>query len=270
MSIITEIQNIFKNKREVIFSDEITGKYKKEIRKRCHIYNDANQNYVELPINSTGCNWIVSTAENFAKLIDEELQRFDNTSGENATVKLNLTGGEFNANDNFRENLSVFKRQNSQQWLLLKTGINQTFNHEEFLQWFRGLKPSIDNFEAYFRAFAKLRVIGMGELRSNPYFTDGTQETGYKITYRLEGCTDDMDEYLPNNFKITCPFEKANEKKYTQTIELLFANNGGDIEISVFAPDFEVIEEQAIQDEANYIKGNLEKHDRLLILADFQ
>ena len=61
----------------------------------------------------------------------------------------------------------------------------------------------------------------------------------------------------------------ANKKEYKQTIELLFSNKNGNIEISVFAPDFEVIEEQAIKDEAEELKSKLEKHSNLLILADF-
>lgn len=270
MSIIEEIKEIFKEKREIKLSATVSGRYRKNEFSTEYIYNDNNKRYEPITIHTTGKSWSVSTAENFSKLIDEELYRFNNEKGEGATVKLNLTGGCFSANDDFGEGYSEFKRQNSQQWLHLKSGINQTFDHEEFLQWFRGLKPSINNFEAYFRMFVKLRVIGLGELKSNPYFTDGQQERGYKVTYKLEGCTDDMEEILPNSFEVTCPFEKANAKTYKQPIELLFANNDGDIEISVFAPDFEVIEEQAIKDEAEFLKEKLAKHERLLMLADFQ
>lgn len=268
MSIITELKQLFEEKRPVVTTSDIECRYRNGNKRTIQfMYNDEENQYEQQPNYIEGRTFNVSTAANFAKLIDEELLRFKNESGEGATVKLTLNGGEFCASVESGEGCSTFKRQLSQQWLLLKSGINRTFGHEDFLQWFRGLKPSINNFEAYFRMFAKLRVIGLGKLKTNPYFTDGQQEQGYKVTYKLDG--DDMEETLPNSFEVKCPFEKANQKEYTQTIELLFANNGGHIEISVFAPDFEVIEEQAIQDEAEFLKEKLSKHERLLILADF-
>ncbi len=77
------------------------------------------------------------------------------------------------------------------------------------------------------------------------------------------------EEFLPSVFFVTMPYEKGNKKTYTQAVELLFSNNDGELEITVFAPDYETTEEQAIVDEANTIQELLKEQTDLLVLPDF-
>ena len=52
--------------------------------------------------------------------------------------------------------------------------------------------------------------------------------------------------------------------------DLLFTRNEDDeIEIEVLCPEFENIEEQAIIDEAEYIKEQTQGYSDLLVLSDF-
>lgn len=84
----------------------------------------------------------------------EELKRHNNTTGNGATVKLTTDGGLFVANDAIGTERNEFRRALSQQWIWFKKGINRTLNHSDFLEWFRGLKPSVMDFEGYFKQFA--------------------------------------------------------------------------------------------------------------------
>ena len=265
---VTEFISTIAPKRKETLQHPVAGRYNNESIQN-YLYIDRNQSYEEMKDFTEGHAWKVSTATNFAKLIKEELKRRNNATGAGATVKLTTQGGLFVANDEFNRGKNEFQRANSQQWLWLKKGINETFTHNEFLEWFRGLKPSIINFEDYFKQFAQLRIIGMSELCKNPYFTNNEQQQGYRITYKIENCVNESEEFLPSVFMVTMPYEKGNDKMYSQPIELLYANNDGELEISVFAPDYEATEEQAILDEANALQEMLKEQTDLLVLPDF-
>lgn len=95
------------------------------------------------------------------------------------------------------------------------------------------------------------------------------QQQGYRVTYTIENCVNESEEFLPSVFFVTMPYEKGNKKTYTQAVELLFSNNDGELEITVYAPDYETTEEQAIVDEANTIQELLKEQTDLLVLPDF-
>lgn len=265
---ITDFITTISPKRTETLQHSVFGRYNNTTTQN-YIYSDCNQRYEEMKDYTEGYSWRVSTAKNFAKLIKEELKRRNNATGQGATVKLTTKGGLFVADDEFSRGKNEFERANSQQWLWLKKGINETFTHNEFLEWFRGLKPSILGFEDYFRQFAQLRIIGMSELCKNPYFTNKEQQQGFRVTYKIENCVNETEEFLPSVFMVTMPYEKGNAKEYSQPIELLFANNDGELEISVFAPDYETTEEQAILDEADSLQEMLKEQTDLLVLPDF-
>lgn len=255
-------------KRDAVIEKKITTRYGEKITVPA-IYSDKKAEYDFCEYHTKGQQWTVSTASNFAKLIQEELKRHNNTTGNGATVKLTTDGGLFVANDAIGTERNEFRRALSQQWIWFKKGINRTLNHSEFLEWFRGLKPSVMDFEGYFKQFAQLRIIGTSELCKNPYFVNNEQQQGYRVTYTIENCVNESEEFLPSVFFVTMPYEKGNKKTYTQAVELLFSNNDGELEITVYAPDYETTEEQAIVDEANTIQELLKEQTDLLVLPDF-
>ena len=125
----------------------------------------------------------------------------------------------------------------------------------------QSLKPSINNFQDLFRRFATLRMLGTTQITSNPIFTEEGQETGYTCRYKLEdGC----------DGEVSVQFAKAGDEYYTIPIDLLFYRDENDcIKIETSSPLFENIEEQAIVDEANYIKEQASVYEQLLVLSDF-
>lgn len=264
--IIEQAIDALKNqKRPEMIDCPIYGQYSSELR--TFIYNDDRREYNYQ--SETPDDKVVRSVKAFAKIIAEELRRRDNTSGNKATVHINLIGGEFIPDDNFGHTVIKFNRLNSQQWLLLKSGINTRMDHKQFLLFLQGLKPSIEYFDDVFRSFATLRMIGRTELTSNPIFTEDGQNSGYTCTYKLEDGTTGEDKF-PTGFAATVQFAKAGDKKYNIPIDLLFTRNEDDeIEIEVLCPEFENIEEQAIIDEANFIKEQTQNYSDLLVLSDF-
>ena len=231
------------------------------------MYNDDRKQY-EMR-KSQPSDKRVRSVKAFAKIIAEELRRRENSSGDKSTVSINLSGGEFIPDDDYGYSKITFERLNSQQWKLIKSGINTRMDHKQFLLFLQGLKPSIEYFADVFRSYATLRMIGRTELTSNPVFTEDGQNSGYTCSYKLEDGTTG-EEKFPTGFVATVQFAKAGDKSYDIPIDLLFTRNEDDeIEIEVLCPEFENIEEQAIIDEADFIKEQTKNYTDLLVLSDF-
>lgn len=252
-------------KRPELIDCPIYGQYDSE--KRTFIYDDANKRYILQHTRPEQKS--VRSVKAFIAIIKEELKRRSNETGNKATVKVNLDGGYFIPDDNFGRECIKFTRLNSQQWNLLKSGINKIYNHKGFLQFLQGLSPSIHDFQELFKRFALLRLVGKSTLTSNPIITEDGQTQGYTCTYKLDdGC--DGEENFPSNFCLDVPFAKAGEKTYVIPIELLFFRNEDDeLRIEVQCPLFENIEEQAIIDEADLVKSETNSYSELLVLSDF-
>ena len=244
-------------KRPELIECPVYGQYSSEVK--TFIYDDADRRYdiqTETPDNKK-----VRSVKAFAKIITEELRRRENFSGNKATVSINLSGGTFIPDDNFGNSVITFERLNSQQWKLIKSGINTRMDHKQFLLFLQGLKPSIAYFTDIFKNFATLRMIGRTELTSNPTFTEDGQNSGYTCNYKLEDGTTG-EEKFPTGFVANVQFAKAGDKSYDIPIDLLFTRNEDDeIEIEVLCPEFENIEERAIIDEAEYIKQETKSLD---------
>lgn len=206
----------------------------------------------------------------FISAIKEELRRRNNKTGDKATVRLSLDGGFFTADDDFNGGVNIeYKRLNSQQWELFKSGINKTMDHRSFLLFLQALKPSIDKFDDVFRSYVTLRLVGHSELTSNPIITDNGQSSGYTCTYKLEDGTDG-EETFPEGFRLNLQFAKAGVMTYDISVDLLFFRDDDDeLKIQVLCPEFEHIEEQAIIDEAEKVKNDISESEDLLILSDF-
>lgn len=259
------IETLKNNKRPELINCPVYGEYSSE--EKTFIYNDAQECYhyeTAAPEDKK-----VRSVKAFAKIISEELRRRENQEGDKATVKINLSGGYFIPDDNFGRTKVIFDRLNSQQWNIIKNGINRIYDHKSFLLFLQSLKPSIDNFAEIFKQFATLRMVGQTTLTSNPIFTEEGQESGYRCRYRLEdGC--DGEDTFPCGFMVNVPFAKAGDNYYDIFIDLLFFRDEDDeLRIEVLCPLFENIEERAILDEAQYIKEQAQAHEKLLILSDF-
>ena len=264
--IIEQAIDALKNqKRPELIECPVYGQYSNTLK--TFLYDDSQRHYdyqEELPEDKE-----VRSVKAFAKIIAEELRRRNNLTGNMATVRINLSGGEFIPDDNFGQTKIEFDRLNSQQWKLIKSGINTRMNHKQFLLFLQGLKPSIEYFADVFRSYATLRMIGKTELTSNPIFTEDGQNSGYVCSYKLEDGTTG-EEKFPTGFVANVQFAKAGDKSYDIPIDLLFTRNEDDeIEIEVLCPEFENIEEQAIIDEANYIVEETKDYSELLVLSDF-
>lgn len=259
------IEALKDKKRPELINGVVYGRYSP--RQQTFLYNDANQQYelhTSRPDDKT-----VRSVKAFVSIIKEELSRRENETGQNATVKVNLDGGYFIPDDNFGEETIEFSRLNSQQWNLVKGGINRVYDHKSFLQFLQALTPSIYNFQELFKSFSLLRLVGKSTITSNPIITVEGQSQGYTCTYKLDdGC--DGEEHFPTGFILDVPFAKAGEKTYSIPIELLFFRNEDDeLRIEVLCPLFENIEEQAIIDEAEFVKTETQKYEKLLVLSDF-
>lgn len=254
-----------KQKRPEKINALIYGQY--EPQQREFIYSDANHQY-DYEVFNYG-NKEVRSVKAFAKVISEELKRRNNPTGYKATVSVNLDGGYFIPDDNTQETKITFNRLNSQQWNLIKRNINKDMNHRDFLLFLQAIKPSLEYFDAIYKSYAMLRLVGKTELTSNPVITESGEESGYKCTYRLEDGTDG-EENFPTGFLADVQFAKAGDKRYPIPIDLLFyRNEDNEIRITVLCPIFENIEEQAIIDEADYIKEKTKEFNELLVLSDF-
>lgn len=264
--LIKEAIDVLKeNKRPELIDVTVYGRY--SAKKETYLYNDSVMKYERHTSRPNAKQ--VRSVKAFTSIIHEELMRRENEIGDRATVKINLTGGYFIPDDNFGEETIEFSRLNSQQWNLVKGGINKVYNHREFLQFLQALAPSINDFQDMFKRFSLLRLVGKSVLTSNPIITADGQSEGYTCTYKLDdGC--DGEEHFPTGFWLDVPFAKAGEKTYEIPIELLFFRNDADeLRIEVLCPLFENIEEQAIIDEADFVKSTLQSCESLLILSDF-
>lgn len=231
------------------------------------LYNDSQKSYQQL--NSKPDNKIVGSMKAFADCIKEELRRRENETGDKATVRIFSEGGYFIPDEDFGIFMTSYERINSQQWNYIKSHINKIMNHRAFLEFVQALKPSIDGFDNLFQRLSSIRLIGNSTLCSNPIFTNGEQEQGYKCSYKLEDGYEG-EEILPQGFICHVPFVKAGEKLYEIPIELLFYRDDNDeLGIRVMCPLFENIEEQAIIDEAEFIKEQTAEYKQLLVLSDF-
>lgn len=259
------IETLKQNKRPELVDCIVYGQYSSEIRTM--LYSDSNQEYFWKRIVPAKKD--VRSVKAFATLIKEELKRRENPTGNKATVKINLSGGYFIPDDNLGEVVFDFNRLNSQQWNLVKNGINKVYDHKAFLQFLQGLKPSIENFQEIFKSYSQLRLVGKSEITSNPMITEDGQNESFKCTYKLDnGC--DGEEHFPTGFCVKVPFAKAGDNYYFIDLDLLFYRDERDnLRIEVLCPMFENIEEEAIIDEANYIKKETEGYSELLVLSDF-
>ena len=259
------MQNLKKQKRPELIDCPIYGRYSE--RYRTFIYSDSAQDYkthTSAPSSKT-----VRSVKAFASVISEELKRRENQSGFKATVSINLDGGYFIPDDDFGGDCIKFNRLNSQQWNLVKANINRDMTHKEFLMFLQALKPSIDDFAEVYRSYATLRMVGKTEIVSNPIFTEDGQGSSYSCRYKLEDGTDGEEKY-PSGFLADVQFAKAGDKYYSIPLDLLFyRDEDNELMISVLCPTFENIEEQAIIDEAEYVKAETEKFSDLLVLSDF-
>lgn len=269
-TVLEELIYSLKNqKRPETIDVPIYGKYSS--RKRTFLYSDAQKEYdiVETP----RINKEVRSVKAFALSIKEELKRRCNSTGEKSTVKVNLSGGDFIPDDDFEDYKITFNRLNSQQWNVVKRTLNRSLDHRDFLLFLQSLKPSFSDmgidFHTLFASFSTLRLLGRSEITSNPIITENGQTQGYKCTYKLDnGC--DGEETFPSGFSVKVPFAKAGDFKYEIPIDLLFTRDeDNQLVITVLCPEFEHIEEQAIIDEANYIREQSSQLADILILADF-
>ncbi len=231
------------------------------------LYSDSKKEYEETAIYEQ--DRLLGSAKALAAYIKEELRRRENPTGDKATVRISMTGGQFIADEDFREGIASYNRINSQQWNVVKKFLNQPLNHSQFLEFFQALKPSIDNFHDLYQSFSAIRIVGKSELVSNPIFIRGEQKSGIKCTYALEDGREG-EEILPENFSVKVPFVKAGETLYDIPLDLIYARDERDcLSIRVICPTFENIEEQAIIDEAKFIKNETKEFEKLLVLSDF-
>lgn len=233
------------------------------------IYNDNAGKYEEVSIinNSRG----VTSASALVDFIKEECRRRENSTGDKATLQLSLTGGKFTADTDFNKGSCEYNRKFSQQWEVLTSYANKSLTHREFMKALKKLKPSIEEFDRVFRAFSQIRLIGNSKLVSNPVFTSTSEvvEQGYICKFTLEG-GGEGEAVIPNGFQLYMPYGKGTEKEYCINVELLFSRNDMDeLDIEFACPDLDYVEEEAIKDEAKYIRSNTEELSQLLILADF-
>lgn len=240
------------------------GKYSNRERKA--IYNDGNKRY---EVKTKAINEIeVNSSRALIEFVKSEFTRRKNKTGKNASLQINLAGGEFTADDDFNEGICSYGRITSEQWQFIKSIEGRIMNHEEFLMALLKLSPSIKDFQKTYRAFLKLRVIGKSEMVSNPVYIDGQAESGYMVKYKLDG-GQGTDAVIPDKFTIEIPYIKASKDKYAIDVECQVLNNGSnEIRIKVNVPLLEYIEETAIIDEINNIKEQLKDYTELLVLSD--
>lgn len=261
-----EITDLIKKLRPVSVLHRVYGQYSSNDVE--FMYDDSENVYK--PIIVTPSDKEVGSVGAFVEYIKEDLRRRNNSSGEFASVQIGSNGGIYFPDDNFGRFKTKYVRLHSQQWNLIKNSINREMTHKQFIEFLSSLKPSIEYFEELFSRFAQIRLIGNSTLTSQPVFiNDGTGESGYKCTYKLES-GGAGESILPFGFFCNCSFTKAGERKYDIPIELLFLRNLDDeLRIKVMCPLWENIEEQAIIDESNFIKEETKDFDKLLVLSDF-
>lgn len=232
------------------------------------VYNDSVQKYEIFGKSSRSLN--VSSVISFIDFIDEELRRANNKTGKLSTVIINGAGGYFSADDDFKEKSCKYERSLTSLWQTLKSVANKKLNHEQLLTTLQKLRPCIPNFEELYLQLLDIRTIGRSEMISNPVFINSEAGCGYKITYKLQNGSQDETE-LPANFVCTVPYAKGRpDITYDIPIELMFLNNGsGIVEVLFQCSELERIEEKALQDEVDYLKGKLSEYKNLLVLLNY-
>lgn len=266
---LSKLFDRFDKKRDVIIEVTDYGVYSS--RKLEAIYNDSDKCY-RTKSWATRC-LKVSTVDSFVDFIAEEFKRARNETGNNATVVINRHGGNFNGNDNFENIGCNYERSLTTGWIELNRVANTKINHETLLTTLQKLRPYIENFEDLYLTLLDIRSIGRSEMISNPVFVPGDDmiaNSGYKITYKLQSGTQE-DVTLPNRFEVILPYSRGRQDVcYRVPVELLYLNNGnGRIEIVFQVAELEQIEEQALQDEVDYLKSKLAQFKDLLVLLNY-
>ena len=237
------------------------------------IYSDSNEEY-ETRERKTR-NLSVSTVNSFIDFINEELNRAKNKTGKKTTVTINGQGGFFSADDDFKGITCQYTRSLTEGWKALKNVANCKIGHEQLLTTLQKLRPYIENFEGLYLTLLDIRAIGRSEMISNPVFFAGDDgsfgaSSGYKITYKLQSGTQE-EVNLPNRFVVTLPYARGRQEvTYNVPVELMYLNNGnGRIEILFQIPELVQIEEEALQEESDYLKGKLSVFTELLVLLNY-
>ena len=263
---LKEIFERLDKKREVQIDSTNYGVYSERPQKM--IYSDCKQEYE--PIERYTRKLEVSSVNSFIDFITEELKRLNNETGDKTTVTINSNGGYFSADDDFKQISCNYKRSLTNGWETLQRVANQKLNHEQLLIVLQQLRPYIISFEELYAQLLDIRTIGRSEMVSNPVFINSEAQTGYKIKFKLQSGTEDETE-LPNKFTLRLPYAKGRlDVNYYVPIELMFMNNGnGKLEILFQCSELENIEEQALNDEVEYLKKKLEQFKDLLVLLNY-
>lgn len=264
------IDNVKEEKRPISAHIIEYGKYTN--RERVVFYNDREQHYDKPYVADTVKKTEVRSAKAFIAYIKDELARRNNEKGHHASVQIGLVGGKFTADDNFNEGICTYSRLKSEQLEALESAKNETFSQSGFLQLLQRLKPSIPDFKNIWTTFSKLRIERNSRMASNPVFDDNLEmEEGCICTYEIQsgantGTTEEVR--IPLEFDVTMPFVKAGENFYNFKVELVVSKGNYGVEITTVIPDYERRIEQAIIDEAEFIKNELKESAELLVLAD--
>ena len=264
---INEIKKILQNiqeQRPVKITAMVRGNYTDKEAEA--IYNDAERQYhIKPPLKDIE---EVSTVKSFRDYITEELKRRKKETGKFATAVINSTGGYFVADDDFQRGKCSYQRTLSEQWSAFKSCIGRTFDHEQFLRLMQKLSPSIVGFKELYPTLLDIRVVGRAESISKPFYVNGETETGVKLKFKMQN-GEDEDIVLPESIKLLLPYAKGNyDILYEAEMQLVYENKGG-INILIQSPKFEQVEEQALLDEVNFLKAQLEKFPDLLVLFNF-
>jgi hypothetical protein len=217
------------NRPEIVWVP-VYGRYESEAKG--FLYNDSKQEY-EMK-SATLNNRSVTTIRAFAAIIKEELKRRKNPTGEKATVIIHSTGGDFVPDENFGDDIVRFKRLTSKQWNTIKYGINSTYDVPAFKKFIQVLAPCINNFDEVWEKLSEKKI--------------------------------SIDEEI----WLDVPYGKGTEKTYDIPLDCrIIRDDSGVLNIEVYCHTFEYIEEQAINDDAEYITSEIQEFTDLLILNDF-
>ena len=266
---LSKLFDRFDKKRDITINVTDYGVYTE--RKVEAIYNDSEKCYMTKRWKARDLK--VSTVDSFVDFIAEEFKRADNETGNKSTVVINSYGGRFSGDDDFNNITCNYERSLTTGWTELNKVANTKINHETLLTTLQKLRPYIENFEDLYLTLLDIRSIGRSEMISNPVFVPGDDmiaNSGYKITYKLQSGTQE-DVTLPNRFEVILPYSRGRQDVYYRVpVELLYLNNGnGRIEIVFQVAELEQIEEQALQDEVDYLKSKLTQFKDLLVLLNY-
>lgn len=208
----------------------VYGRYESEAR--CFLYNDSKQQY-EMKTAALN-NRSVTTIKAFAALIKEELKRRKKPTGEKATVIIHRKGGDFVPDENFGDDVVRFNRITSRQWNLIQYGINNTYDVIAFKKFIQSLSPCINNFDEIWEKLSEKKIS------------------------------------IDDEIWLDVPYGKGTEKTYDIPLDCrIVRDDSGVLSIEVFCHTFEYIEEQAINDDTEYIISETQEFTDLLILNDF-